>query len=211
MSKSDKKKKINQEETEKMLGLSESTIRELVKAKEIKCRSISGRNIYNKASIDRFLQTFNIDDYMLKNEIDKKLARWGFTSFRVVHWANIYENPLGFELNGKKLINGIDEVPSKYQLSARTVGDRQYFSRSSFAKTLNWLRSINHKVNPKPTKEQKKYFKAVEEAEAAFDREWKAKTANRKKVRKGIGRKGLFRRPNGYTKERFAVQSNIPQ
>jgi hypothetical protein len=86
----------------------------------------------------------------------KKLARWRFTSFRVVHWANIYDDPLGFPLNGKKLINGIDDIPSEYQLSARSVGDKQYFSRTSFAKTLNWLRSINHKVNPKPTMEEKR-------------------------------------------------------
>jgi hypothetical protein len=213
MSKSDKKKKINQAEAEKMLRLSTSTISELVKEKVLKCRKIGGRNIYNKASIDRFLQTFNIDDYLIKDEIDKKLARWGFTSTRVVHWANIYDDPLGFALNGKKLINGIDDIPPKYRLTIRLIGDRKYYTRASFAKALNWMRGINHKVNPKPTKEQKEHFKKVEEAGAAFDREWKEKAANRKNVKKGILRKGIGRGRcfSGYTKEKFAVLSNLPQ
>ena len=82
-----------------------------------------------------------------KRECDAELREEGFVSIRV-NWRAIYDNPLGFWLNGKTLINGSDDIPSEYMLSAVRFGHTQYIEKESFAKTLNWLKGIHRKLHP---------------------------------------------------------------
>ena len=147
------KKGINQTKLMLLLDVPPSVIKYFKKEKILKSRKVGRENVFAKKSIEQLLRTFNRYDYLSKGEVVEKLRRWRFTSVWVVdkrakRWDTYYANPLGIEINGTKLIKGGEGIPSEYQLSVRLIGKTKYITRTSFAKTLNWLRGINHKLNP---------------------------------------------------------------
>ena len=146
-------KGINKTKLEELLDVPPSIIKYFIKQKILKFKKVGRENIYSKQSIKKLLLSFNRYDYLRNGEVVEKLRRWRFTSVWVVdkrakRWDTYYANPLGIEINGTKLIKGGEGIPSKYLLSVRLIGKTKYITRTSFAKTLNWLRSINHKLNP---------------------------------------------------------------
>jgi hypothetical protein len=149
MSKIDLKAKrtINQTELEKLLNLTSSAIRYLKDNNIIEWKKVGRQIVFDKSSIKRFQQSFNRDAHLTKRQCDAKLKTEGFVSFRI-DWRNIYEDPLGFKVNGKTLINGSDDIPPEYMLSAIRFGDTQYIEKESFAKTMNWLKGIHRKLHP---------------------------------------------------------------
>lgn len=147
------KKPINQTQLGKMLNLSPKAIQHLKDENVIKWKKVGRQNIFNKTSIKQFQQSFNRDDYITKRECDKKLSKWGFTSFRDSR-LNVYINPLHIYINTTKLIIGTNDIPNEYLLTVKQFGDTKYITKKSFAITLNWLRNINHRINPKQTQQQ---------------------------------------------------------
>ena len=149
MSKIDLKAKrtINQTELGKLLKLTSSAIKHLRDNNIIEWKKVGRQIVFDKSSIKRFQQSFNRDAHLTKREVDAELREEGFVSIRV-NWRAIYDNPLGFWLNGKTLINGSDDIPSEYRLSAIRFGHTQYIEKESFNKTLNWLRGIHRKLHP---------------------------------------------------------------
>jgi hypothetical protein len=176
-SKSPSKDWINKTELKKMLRLTDSAFQYLIDAKILKFEKIGRENLFSIELVKIFQQLFNRDDYITKGEIDKKLEKYNFTTFRPKANWNVPFNPLDIYVNGKALIEGGGDIPPDYKLTGHRFGKTIYIERSSFAKTLNWLRGVNHKVNPKPTKEQKEKMKE-------FTKEFGEK---RKTRRRGIG------------------------
>ena len=152
-------KGINKTKLEELLDVPPSIIKYFIKQKILKFKKVGRENIYSKQSIKKLLLSFNRYDYLRNGEVVEKLRRWGFTSVYIEDYVvlangkrkyfdKFYSNPLGIKINCKKLIEGGEGIPSEYQLSVRLIGKTKYITRTSFAKTLNWLRSINHKLNP---------------------------------------------------------------
>lgn len=139
---------INQSQLRKMLNLSPSVIRHLKETNRLKFNRVGTEDIFDESSVKSFMDTFRRDDYLTIGECKKKLDRWNFYTFRP-NWRNIYINPLGFYLTVKQLIRGGYGIPEEYQLKPKIFGTTQYISRNQFSHTLNWLRNVNHKVNPK--------------------------------------------------------------
>ena len=172
-SKSPSKQWINQTELKKMLRLTDSALQYLIDEKILEFEKTGREKIFAMELVKIFQQIFNRDNYITKDELDKKLERWRFTSIRPHGWSKVPYNPLDIYVNGKALIEGGGDIPSEYKLTGLRFGNTTYIERSSFAKTLNWLRGVNHKVNPKSTNKPVEIFK-------------KAKSKRRKKGIRGI-------------------------
>lgn len=146
-------KTINQTQLGKMLKLPPNVVKYLKDENIISWKKDGKQTLFDETSIKEFQKTFNRDDYLTKRECSKKLNRWEFTSFRDSR-RNIYFHPLRIYINTKTLINGSFDIPKEYQLKIKKFGDTKYVLRTSFAKTLNWLRKIKNNLHPKLTQEQ---------------------------------------------------------
>ena len=111
-----------------------------------------GREIqFDEISIQQFEKTFNRDDYLTDSECKKVLDRWGFYSNS---YNGVYVNKLNFYIVVKTLINGSDDIPSKYTVDVKQFDTTKFISRKSLSKTLRWLNNLYKVDNPKMTKEQ---------------------------------------------------------
>ena len=146
-------KTINQTQLGEMLKLPPNVVKYLKDENIISWKKDGKQTLFDETSIKEFQKTFNRDDYLTKRECSKKLNRWEFTSFRDSR-KNIYFHPLRIYINTKTLINGSFDIPKEYQLKIKKFGDTKYVLRTSFAKTLNWLRKIKNNLHPKLTQEQ---------------------------------------------------------
>lgn len=144
---------INQTELRKILNLPQKVISYIQNENIISWEKDGKQILFDENSITEFQKTFNRDDYLTERECSKKLNRWKFTSFRDGR-RNIYFHPLHIYINTKTLINGSHDIPKKYQLKIKKFGNTKYVSKTSFAKTLNWLRNRKNKLYPKLTQEQ---------------------------------------------------------
>ena len=156
-------KTINQTQLGEMLKLPPNVVKYLKDENIISWKKDGKQTLFDETSIKEFQKTFNRDDYLTKRECSKKLNRWEFTSFRDSR-RNIYFHPLRIYINTKTLINGSFDIPKEYQLKIKKFGDTKYVLRTSFAKTLNWLRKINNDLHPKLSKERKEELYKLYEA-----------------------------------------------
>ncbi len=140
-------RKINQKTLMEMLGLPSSVIRYLKSENILKCEKVGRQHFFDEESVKKFQQFFNRDDYLTVGECAKKLQRWKFYTFKIRGY-NMFMSNLKIYITVTKLIEGGDDIPNEYQLRGEKFGNTQYIKKTSFAKTLNWLRNVNHKVNP---------------------------------------------------------------
>jgi hypothetical protein len=108
--------------------------------------------IFDKESIEEFQKDFNRSEYLTKSECDKKIRP--FVTAVVQPTKNpktigINISPVGIYISGVKLITGSAEIPDEYRLHVREFGLAKYITRKSLAKTLNWLRNLYNKKNPR--------------------------------------------------------------
>ena len=116
----------------------------------------SGKSIFfEELSIQQFEKTFNRNNYLTKSECKKIMDKWGFYSN---YDKGFYFNKLNIYMVVDTLINGSDDVPSKYRVDIKQFGTMKYISRKSFSKTLKWLNNLYKKYHPKPTKEELEFF-----------------------------------------------------
>ena len=148
------KKIINQTELGRILNLPQKVIKYLKDENIIGWKRDGKQTLFDETSVIEFQKTFNRDDYLSERECSSKLNRWEFTSFRDGR-KNVYFNPLHIYINTTTLINGSGDIPSEYQLEYVEFGDTKFIRRTSFSKTLNWLRNINNRLHPKLTQHQK--------------------------------------------------------
>ncbi|WP_429082730.1 hypothetical protein [Aeromonas veronii] len=139
---------INQRRLRELTNLSPSVIRHLKETNILQYRRVGTEDIFDEQSVNRFMESFRISDYLTIGECRKKLDRWKFYTVRP-EWRKIYVNPLGFYVTVIQLIRGGYGIPSEYLLTTTDFGKTKYISRTQFAHTLNWLRKVNHRVNPK--------------------------------------------------------------
>jgi len=141
------KSPINQKQLEDRLKLPPNVIRHLKDENILKWNKIGRQHFFEEESIIQFKQTFDRDEYLTVGECKEKLDRWEFYSDKL--YRNFYNNKLDIYITVTKLINGTRSIPTNHRLKTVRFGVTEYISRDSFAKTLNWLRNEDHKVNPK--------------------------------------------------------------
>ena len=142
-------KPINQRMLREMLNLPPSVIRFLKERNTFDFKRVGTEDIFEEESVRQFMKFFSRDLYLTVGECKKKLDRWEFYTFKP-NWRKIYVNPLGIYITVKALMRrNSAEIPEEYRLTSIKFGNTEYISRRSFAHTLNWLRKINHRVNPK--------------------------------------------------------------
>lgn len=146
-------KPINQSQLKKMLSLPSYVIRHLKEVGTLKFHRVGTEDVFDENSVIRFMESFNRDDYLTVGECRKKLVKWNFYTYRDPK-IRFYYFPLGFYISVKSLIKTNSDIPSEYQLHPIKFGTTQYISRNEFAKTLNWMRHINHKLHPKMSNTQ---------------------------------------------------------
>ena len=137
---------INQKQLMEILKLPSNVIRHLKDKNVLKWKKAGRQHHFDEESIKLFQQTFNRDDYLTIGECKKKLDRWKFYSDKI--YNNFYYNNLNIYITVIKMIEGTDDIPKEYRLERVQFGVTKYISKHSFARTLNWLRKLNHKVNP---------------------------------------------------------------
>ena len=138
---------INQKQLKELLKLPPNVIRHLKDNSILKWTKVGRQHFFDEESVREFQQSFNIDDYVTIGECTKKLRKYDFYSDKL--YNNFFYNRLKIYITVTKLIEGSSEIPNEYRLESVKFGVTEYISKSSFAKTLNWMRNINHKVNPK--------------------------------------------------------------
>jgi len=148
------KPQINQKQLKELLKLPPSVIRYLKDEEVLTWKIVGRQHFFDEESVRQFQQSFNRDDYLTVGECAKKLQRWDFYTFKV-RGCNMFISNLKIYITVTKLIEGGDDIPNEYQLMGVKFGNTQYISKKSFAKTLSWLRNVNHKVNPKVKKDFK--------------------------------------------------------
>jgi len=145
-------KHINQKQLIERFKLPSNVIRHLKDKNILKWKKVGRQHFFDEESVKQFQQSFNIDDYLTVGECTEKLQKYDFYSSKL--YKGFYFNCLKIYITVTKLIEGSSEIPNEYRLESVKFGVTEYISKKSFAKTLNWLRNYNHKVNPK----QKKQF-----------------------------------------------------
>lgn len=151
------KLQINQKELIERLKMPLNAIQSLKKNNTLKFEKVGRECFFDVESVEEFERSFNMKDYLTVSECKEKLDKWEFYSYRNC-LVKIFSNKLFMYITVKKLINGGYKIPDEYRLSVKKFGVTQYISRKSFAKTLNWLRNVDHKIRPRLTKQQSEAF-----------------------------------------------------
>lgn len=140
----------NQTQLSRNLGLTTKVLKYLRDTNVLVWKKVGVSVMYETNSINKFLQSFKRVDYFLYRECTKELDRLDYTSF---YHGGTTINPLSMYINVKSLINGNEDIPSKYKLSIKQFGSTQFISKKSFKKTLKWLHNENERVNPTTPKD----------------------------------------------------------
>lgn len=142
--------------------------------------------VFDEKSVEQFRESFDVEDYLTVGECRGKLQKYEFYSDYL--YNNFFYNDLWIYITVKKLIKGGHDIPDEYRLSVKKFGTTQYISRESFAKTLNWLRNVDHKVNPR----RKEAIKLLPQAVAFLEK--RTTIRNLKDKRRNMGRLNLIKR-----------------
>lgn len=139
---------INQRRLRELTNLSPSVIRHLKETNILQYSRVGTEDIFDESSVQSFMDTFKVDDYLTIGECRKVLEDKKYYTIRD-GWKRIYYFPLGFYITVKTLIKGNSDIPTEYRLTTRKFGKTQYISKESFDKTLKWLDGIHRKLHPK--------------------------------------------------------------
>ena len=177
---------MNQTRLAELLKLPLNVIRFLRKENIIKSERVEMNYVFDEKSVEQFRESFDVEDYLTVGECRGKLQKYEFYSDYL--YNNFFYNDLWIYITVKKLIKGGHDIPDEYRLSVKKFGTTQYISRESFAKTLNWLRNVDHKVNPR----RKEAIKLLPQAVAFLGKNTTIR--NRKDKRRNMGRLNLIKR-----------------
>ena len=177
---------MNQTRLAELLKLPLNVIRFLRKQNVIKSERVGMNYVVDEKSVEQFRESFDVEDYLTVGECRGKLQKYEFYSDYL--YNNFFYNDLWIYITVKKLIKGGHDIPDEYRLSVKKFGTTQYISRESFAKTLNWLRNVDHKVNPR----RKEAIKLLPQAVAFLGKNTTIR--NRKDKRRNMGRLNLIKR-----------------
>ena len=177
---------MNQTRLAELLKLPLNVIRFLRKENIIKSERVGMNYVFDEKSVEQFRESFDVEDYLTVGECRGKLQKYEFYSDYL--YNNFFYNDLWIYITVKKLIKGGHDIPDEYRLSVKKFGTTQYISRESFAKTLNWLRNVDHKVNPR----RKEAIKLLPQAVAFLGKNTTIR--NRKDKRRNMGRLNLIKR-----------------
>ena len=177
---------MNQTRLAELLKLPLNVIRFLRKEKIIKSEREEMNYVFDEKSVEQFRESFDVEDYLTVGECRGKLQKYEFYSDYL--YNNFFYNDLKIYITVKQLIKGGHDIPDEYRLSVKKFGTTQYISRESFAKTLNWLRNVDHKVNPR----RKEAIKLLPQAVAFLEK--RTTIRNRKDKRRNMGRLNLIKR-----------------
>jgi hypothetical protein len=150
----------------------QSVIRHLRENNIISSTKDGASIVFDRESVEKFQKDFNRAEYIPKSECDKNLRKYVTRVKQPTKnkkTMGLHDHPVGIYLSGVKLINGSDEIPDEYRLDVREIGEAQYITKKSFAKTLNWLDSLYEKENPRkppyvPMKTEKKRSRTMRDA-----------------------------------------------
>jgi hypothetical protein len=164
------KLQINQKELIERLKMPLNAIQFLKSNNTLKSKKVGRERFFDVKSVEEFERSFNMEDYLTVSECKAKLEKLNFYTFKDCKYR-IFVSNLGIYITVKRLIDGDggNEIPNEYRLDAKRFGVTKYISRKSFAKTLNWLRNVDHKVHPRfkgtltllPLKKVNKYYLGV--------------------------------------------------
>ena len=177
---------MNQTRLAELLKLPLNVIRFLRKENIIKSERVGMNYVFDEKSVEQFRESFDVEDYLTVGECRGKLQKYEFYSDYL--YNNFFYNDLKIYITVKQLIKGGHDIPDEYRLSVKKFGTTQYISRESFAKTLNWLRNVDHKVNPR----RKEAIKLLPQAVAFLGKNTTIR--NRKDKRRNMGRLNLIKR-----------------
>ena len=177
---------MNQTRLAELLKLPLNVIRFLRKENIIKSERVEMNYVFDEKSVEQFRESFDVEDYLTVGECRGKLQKYEFYSEYLC--SKYFHNDLWIYITVKKLIKGGYDIPDEYRLSVKKFGTTQYISRESFAKTLNWLRNVDHKVNPR----RKEAIKLLPQAVAFLEK--RTTIRNRKDKRRNMGRLNLIKR-----------------
>ena len=177
---------MNQTRLAELLKLPLNVIRFLRKENIIKSERVEMNYVFDEKSVEQFRESFDVEDYLTVGECRGKLQKYEFYSDYL--YNNFFYNDLRIYITVKQLIKGGHDIPDEYRLSVKKFGTTQYISRESFAKTLNWLRNVDHKVNPR----RKEAIKLLPQAVAFLEK--RTTIRNRKDKRRNMGRLNLIKR-----------------
>jgi hypothetical protein len=176
---------MNQTRLAELLKLPLNVIRFLRKEKIIKFERVGMNYVFDEKSVEQFRESFDVENYLTVSECKRKLQKYKFYS--EYHCSRFFLNDLRIYITIKKLIKGGYDIPDEYRLSVKKFGTTQYISRESFAKTLNWLRNVDHKVNPR----RKEAIKLLPQAVAFLGKNTTIR--NLKDKRRNMGRLNLIK------------------
>jgi hypothetical protein len=171
---------MNQTRLAELLKLPLNVIRFLRKEKIIKSERVGMNYVFDEKSVEQFRESFDVEDYLTVGECKRKLQKYEFYSEYL--YNNFFYNDLRIYITVKKLIKGGYDIPDEYRLSVKKFGTTQYISRKSFAKTLNWLRNVYHKLHPRQKEDFVLFPQAVaflETGTTSTIRNMKGKRSNR--------------------------------
>lgn len=143
------KLQINQKELIERLKIPLNAIQFLKSNNTLKSKKVGRERFFDVKSVEEFERSFNMEDYLTVSECKAKLEKLNFYTFKDRR-RGIFVCNLRIYITVKRLIDGDggNEIPNEYRLDAKRFGVTKYISRKSFAKTLNWLRNVDHKVHP---------------------------------------------------------------
>lgn len=139
---------INQRRLMDLLKLSPSVIRYLKDNNILRYKRVGTEDIFDEHSVNRFMESFKVDDYLTIGECRKVLVKREYYTIKW-GWKKIYIHNLGFYITVKQLIRGGYGIPSQYRLTTKEFGKTQYISKESFKRTLDWLDEVNEQLHPK--------------------------------------------------------------
>lgn len=173
---------MNQTRLAELLKLPLNVIRFLRKENIIKSERVGMNYVFDEKSVEQFRESFDVEDYLTVGECRGKLQKYEFYSDYL--YNNFFYNDLKIYITVKQLIKGGHDIPDEYRLSVKKFGTTQYISRESFAKTLNWLRNVDHKVNPR----RKEAIKLLPQAVAFLEKRTTGTIRNMKGKRSNMSR-----------------------
>ena len=173
---------MNQTRLAELLKLPLNVIRFLRKENIIKSERVEMNYVFDEKSVEQFRESFDVEDYLTVGECRGKLQKYEFYSEYLC--SKYFHNDLWIYITVKKLIKGGYDIPDEYRLSVKKFGTTQYISRESFAKTLNWLRNLHHKLYPR----HKEDFVLRPQAVAFLGKSTTGTIRNMKGKRRNMGR-----------------------
>jgi hypothetical protein len=138
---------LNQRRLKEITNLPSYVIRHLKKTNQLKFKRVGTEDIFDENSVNRFMESFNIEDYLTIGECRKVLVEREYYTERMSN-IRFYRFPLDFYITVKTLIVGNSDIPKEYRLITKKFDKTQYVSKESFNRTLEWLDGIHRKLNP---------------------------------------------------------------